>query len=261
MENPKHPKSIKRRMPRTLLAILAIVLMISGAGSWYYLAHNKEETYAMVLALDFDDETDKEWVVGYDDMEGKVAIFEGQLHVLQDGCNIDYTPKPGMIVHYRVKQPQYGSVGLSQYRINAPILFECVYMDKNTEMDYTTNGLNFSGMLFKNNGHFVDAILYITQDSSAVYAIVVDEAAQKICYTAYKIPDFMKDDVLYMEINNFSEQGSVIVESVCVAQGSLSKYLADNFESYTTNKERVNEFLKQDVSTLPDMVFKPATEW
>ncbi len=259
--NPKHPKSSKKKKPKVLMAVVALVLIIVGVGIWYYFSKNNEENYNMILELKFDDEADLAWINGYDNPENIFAIDEGQLHILKGGCNIDYTPKPGMIVHYKVKQPQYGAVGLSQYRINAPVLFECIYRDEERGVDHTTNSLNFSGTVFKNNGHFVDALFYITEDSSAVYAIAIDEEAQKICYTAYKIPDFMKDDVLYMEICHFSEEGSVIVESVYVAEGSLSKYLADNFESYNINKERVNEFLQKDVSALPDMVFKPADEW
>ena len=217
--------------------------------------------YEMILELEFDDEEDKMWVGGYDENLGRLKFADGQLHVLKEGCNIDYSPKPGMIVHYKVKQPQYGSVGLSQYRINATISFECIYYNEINKQDYNTNNQNFVGLPFKNSGQFVDAIFYITPDGNAVYAIAIDEKAQRICYIAYQIPDFMKNDTLYMEINRFAEEGSVIVESVFVAEGSLTKYLKDNFDSYTTNQKRVDEFLGKEIITLPEMEFKPADEW
>jgi hypothetical protein len=51
------------------------------------------------------------------------------------------------------------------------------------------------------------------------YSIAADEEAGRICYTAYQIPVIMKNETLYMDSNGFSEDGSVIVECVYVAEG------------------------------------------
>ena len=248
LENPNEGKP-ERKKRRILAAVAAAIVLLLGAAGVWGADSFRAKSYGMVLALDFDDEQDSLWVFGNGNPGGSYAVANGQLTVSKESCNIDYHPEPGMMVHYRVSQPRQGTVGLSQYRINAGITFECLYRERGT------GDLPFSGLTFPNAGQFVDAIIYVTPDNDAVYAIAADEDAGRICYTAYRIPDYMRDDTLYMEINDFSQEGDVVVESVYVAEGSLQGYLKDHLTSYGKNRARVDAFLAQETAALPEIAF------
>ena len=255
LENPvKVRKPGKKKTGRIAAAVLALAVLLGG-GLYSYWNNMQSEGYETVLALDFDDAEDMAWVSGYEDPGDRLSLEEGRLLILYNDCNIDYIPKPGMIVHYKASMPQFASLGLSPYRLNANITFECIYYSEQEQGDCSTWNLNFDGLPFKNTGQFIDAVFYITPDSGAVYVIAADEEAGRICYTAYQIPGFLKDEPLYMEINHFSEEGSVTLEGVSVAEGSLQAYLKDHLKSYAENQKRVDALLEQDVGALPEMVF------
>lgn len=277
IENPiikkKEKRIFKNNIRKNLISTLALILVIVSALLIINAIPNKEgftevmnsslpeeglyEKYNILIDLEFDDEKDKKWITSHEESD-RIGFFNEQLHVLKEGCNIDYIAKPGMIIHYKVKQPEYGAVGVSGYRINSEVSFEGIYHNDEENKDYNTNMIYFDGFPFKNYGQFVDAIIYVTEDNSAVYAIAIDEEANKICYTSYKVPEELKNIPMYLEIYNFTNgDDSVIVERVRVANGSLRKYLEDNFESYTEHREMVDDFLEKDAASLNEMPFKP----
>jgi len=252
LENP--PKRKKNNRKGRVIAVAAIVILLA-LGTGIYLWFSSAGSYEMILEIDFDQEADLLWILGSENLPDYITLESGLLYIGENGCNIDFTPKPGMIVHYRVSMPQWGAVGLSIFRINAPLKFECLYFNEQEQRTYSTNDLDMEGLPFQNTRQFVDAIFYITPESDAVYAFAIDEEAKRIQYTAYQIPAYLQNETPYMEINHFSDTGSVAVDSVDVAEGSLAGYLSDHFASYRENQERVDAFLKIEVNALPEFVF------
>ncbi len=259
LENPVKVK-IKKKWGRTAAVMAMLAVLLGGAAYYFFVMSSQAESYETLLALDFDKAEDLVWVMGYDDRTDWLLLENGQLSILYEGCNIDYIPEPGMIVHYKTRMPQFGAVGVSAYRMNASISFECIYFNEQEQCDYTTRNINFSGLPFKNAGQWIDTLFYVTPDSHAVYVIAADEEADRICYTAYQISGEIKDIPMYMAVNHFSEEGRLNVDSVYVAEGSLKAYLKDHLKSYGNHRERVDALLDQEISTLPEMVFYSANE-
>ena len=218
------------------------------------------EKYNIFIDLEFDDEEDKSWVNDYDEIDN-VEYGDSQL-IIAKGCNIDYIIKPGMFVHYKAIHAKYGSVGVGPYRINGPINFEAIYTNTDENCDYTTSMIYFDGTPFKNNRQVIDTIIYISGDYSAVYAIAVDDENKKICYISYKIPESIKEIPLCLAINNFTDgMEKTLIDSVIVANGSLRKYLEDNFESYNEYKDLVDDFLSKKTESMDEMIIKPVDDW
>ncbi|MBN2878374.1 MAG: serine/threonine protein kinase [Clostridia bacterium] len=219
-----------------------------------------DEKYTVLIHLDFDSEEDKSWIMGFDE-NSHVELADSQL-IVPSSYNIDYIMKPGMFVHFKVIQPKYGFVSAGAYRINAPVNFEAIYHNDHENRDYTSRTIYLDGAPFKNNGQVVDAIIYITEDCSVVYAIAIDDQNKKICYLSYRVPDSLKDIPLYIEIGNFTGGAeNVLVDSIIVASGSLRMYLDDNFKSYAEYKSIVDAFLSKDTDSLEEIIIKPADEW
>ncbi len=261
IENPGRLKSRRKWGRRRIIAMACAALLLGGA--LYYLYAARAESYEVLLDLEFDDEEDQIWVAGSENPKNGFSFVNGQLHVEKNCCKIDFALRNGMIAHYKLKGSEAGAVALGQYRVNAPVNFECIYYNEDAKADYTTWGQDFYGIPIKPSGQFIDVLLYTTPGNDAVYAAVIDEETSRIAYTAYKIPDNMNNDSFNLEIYNFTNTGSddMIIESVKVAEGSLAKYIRDNFSAYRVHKKRVDEFLQEDIDSLPEMVFKPANEW
>ena len=255
-ENPVRVKPKKKRRWGRMAAVIAgLAVVLGGAAYYFFFMDMRSESYETLLALDFDKAEDMAWVMGYDDPGDRLSMENGELSILYEGCNIDYLPKPGMIVHYRIRLPQFGAVGVAAYRMNATITYDCVYYNEQEQCDYSTGDLNFDGFPFKNTGQWIDTLFYVTPHNDAVYVIAADEETGRICYTAYQVSGTIKDIPMYMAVNHFSEEGRVVVDSVYVAEGSLQAYLKDHLKSYANHKARVDEFLNQPSSALPEMVF------
>lgn len=250
LEHPEKLAAPKKKKGWMAAVALVAILLLSGA--WYgYENYVRAKNYEMMISIDFDTDADQLWVIGYENGLPHVTFSDGRLNLLRDGCNIDFTPKPGMVVHYRASMPRRGTVGLSQYRVNGNMTFECLYYNEGDRRTYGTGDLPLEGLLFKNTGQFIDFIFYIAPDDGAVYIILADEQAGRISYAARKIPGIMQNRTLYMELNNFSAEGSVILDGVYVAEGSLQGYLQDHLQSYRSHRERVDAFLAQSIETIP----------
>ena len=254
LENPPKKKKNKRKV-RAIAAAAALLILAFGVWLYFSLPGDTDKTYEMILEIEFDTQSDSLWILGHDTLPDYMSIEDGFLYIEQDGCNIDFTPKPGMIVHYRVSMPQWGAVGLSAFRINASINFECLYFNEQEQRTFSTNALEMEGLPFRNTLQIMDLLFYITPTGDAVYAFAIDDQALKIQYTAYQIPVYLRDLPFNMAINHFSDTGSIALDGVYVAEGSLSTYLKDHFASYRNHLQRVETFLDSNTGTLPEMVF------
>ena len=264
IENPDRLARKKKAKLAASIAALA-ALMIIATGVLYATYQAQKFSYDMLLDLEFDNAQDQQWVSGYEDPEGRFAFFNGQLHVMHEGCKIDFPVRNGMLAHFKVEGNNCVAVGIGPYRMNVSGGFECFYYDEQTGTDYTTWNSMLYGLPVKSNGNFIDIVIYTTLENDAVYAFAIDEKTGNIGYTSYKIPGYLDHDILDMVIYNFNDNenldGNIIAESIKVAEGSLKGYLKNNFTAYKKNKKRVDEFLQKDISALPDMVFLPSDEW
>ena len=263
IKNPKHkPKKISAALR---MILIASVLIAACAAVWYFGFRGEDDKYEVLLDLAFDGETDKAWVMGANDPQGRFAFFNGQLHLLGDGCNIDFPARAGQICHFEVKGNDCVCVGMGPFRVNMDSGFECVYFNEQENVDYTTWNLALYGQSVKSNGHFIDIILYTEPGNEAIYAMAIDEYEGSIGYTSYKIPDYMRYDIYDLAVYNFNPneniEGSIIIESIKVSEGSLKGYLKDNFTSYAKNKERIDGFLDKELESIPEMVLKACYEW
>jgi len=110
-----------------------------------------------------------------------------------------------------------------------------------------------------NSGQWLDLMLYTNAENSAVYAVVCDNESGSIAYAAYQVPAYFGEDDFAVEMMAFfnGENEYMMIDHIHIAEGSLRQYLRENMPAYTENKQRVDAFLNQDVSVLPQMVFKP----
>jgi serine/threonine protein kinase len=266
IDSIKNPKYKPNKRYAKLITILAAAALIAGfTAVWHFGFRGQEDKYEVLLDLTFDDDADKAWVMGYNDPEGRFAFFNGQLHLLREGCNIDFPVRAGQICHFKVKGNDCVCVGIGPFRVNMNSGFECIYFNEKEGVDYTTWNLALYGQPVKSNGHFIDIILYTEPGNEAVYALTIDEYEKSIGYTSYKIPDYMRYDIYDLAIYNFNSneslEGAMIIESIKVSEGSLKGYLDDNFTSYDKNKERMDEFLDKELDLIPEMVLKASHEW
>jgi len=248
-----------------IAAALLAVLAVSAIFLMPVLFAEKVET---LMELNFDDENDIKYISGYQD--GQIEVSEGVMNVLFGGCNLEYRPANNMLAHFRVQVSGQGAFGLSQYRINNSLGFECIYHDDEQNVDMTTSNKQMSGTPIVNNGEWLDIILYTNAQNSAVYAVVCDNESGNITYAAYQVPkmfnneDFytLYDGTFFVEILAFYESDSdyMKIDYINISEGSLRQYLNENMAAYTKHKQRVDAFLAQDVSELPEMVFKPAEQ-
>lgn len=260
LENPGKTKLKKKRWMIIAVIAAAVTALLAGVAVYFDIIGAQPKDYEMILGLDFDNEKDILWVLGQEKPDERVFIRDGQLHLMSGGCNIGYNPSPGMIVHYRASMPQYGALGMSYYRVNANITFECVYCYNHNQPCDSSQNITFDGLTFQNAGQLVDVVFYVAPDESVVYVIAADEETGRICYTAQQIPDKLKNNTMYIGINHFDDKGSVIVESFYVAEGSLQAYLSDHLKSYKQHQKRVDALLEQDVADLPMITFRPMNE-
>lgn len=257
LDNPGKIKPKKRRWMIIAVVAAAVTALLAGGAMYFDIVGAQPNDYEMILELDFDSEEDILWILGQQVPDERIFIRDGQLHIMSGGCNIDYNPSPGMIVHYRASMPQYGALGMSYYRMNANVTFECLYCFKHEQPCDSTRDITLDGLTFQNAGQFVDIVFYVKLDESAVYAVAADEESGRICYTAWQIPERLKNTTMYMAIDHFDDKGSVIVESLYVAEGSLQAYLSDHLKSYKQHQKRVDALLEQDVADLPMITFQP----
>ncbi len=261
----KH-KSKKKR--KTVIAVLLAIIFLAVAAALLFPLFFGEKVETL-LALEFEDEND----INYLSMDSKerIEISGGTLNV-KDWCGLKYRPKNGMLVHFKVKTSDPGgSLGLSQYRLNPSLQFECIYYDEQKNTDITTWEKQMQGFPIVNSQQWLDIILYTNEQNSAVYAVICDNESRKIAYIAYQIPEFFneestyieKDKTFYVEMMTFfeSEDNFLTIDYINISQGSLKQYLKENMAAYAQHRSITDEFLSQDVADLPEMVFKPANEW
>ncbi len=257
----------KKQFMRILLFSGVFVIILAGiliAVFWgsIFKAQPKEE-WNLLVDLEFNNEEDMSWVMENDKADS-YELAEGQLQVKQ-GCNIDYELKPGMLVHYKVKLPKHSSVGTFNFRLNSEINFESVYYLKDEETnhlnDFSSKPIQLEGHLFKNNGQYIDAVVFLNDNNSIVYIVAIDDNAGDICFISYKLSEALATSPQYLEVNNFTDGDSIVViDSVKLAKGSLRRYIEDNFNCYKDNKDLVDEFLERDYDDIEELVFSPVSE-
>jgi len=253
---------------RTLLAvciviafvvIIGVVLYFSGKTekdanlSEELLETEQKETYNILLNLEFDDDEDKQWIHHQGNREDTYEYRDGKLYVYGYGHNIDYIPNAGAFVHFKAILPPFSAVSLGGYRIGSEVGFESAYHNEQVNEGYSSEVYSMEGIPFRNEGQYVDAILYMNPEMSAVYAIDIDEQSGKIAYYACRTPIEKENFQLVPDIEHFEGENPVIVESITIVNGSLKTYLNDNFDTYRQNKDMVDEFLDRDVETLPEI--------
>ncbi len=72
-----------------------------------------------------------------------------------------------------------------------------------------------------------------------------------------KIPEKLITDEYFIDMNNFSGSNGhkLYVDYFNQSEGSLLKYLSDNFSSYNTHKDNFEEFYSTSVEDLPSLKF------
>ncbi|MDD5016867.1 MAG: serine/threonine-protein kinase [Eubacteriales bacterium] len=261
LENIKEIKAAEERKKkkRKVFAAISIIVVLAVAAILIapLLFGEKVE---MLLELNFDDEQDISYISGYQDTEGRFEVSDGVLNVVHDGCNLEYMPANGMLVHFRLKTSNPGgAIGLSQYRINPSLEFECIYYNEEQNVDMTTWNKKLSGMPIVNTGQWLDFILYTNETNSAVYAIICDNESRNIAYTAYQIPEFFDENTFEVVMMAFFDDNSnyMMIDYINIAEGSLRQYLNENIAAYAQHRSKVDAFLSQDVAALPEMAFAP----
>jgi len=254
----------KRRKYRVVLGALGIIAF--GMVGWFVndaLSNKKVETveYDMLLSLDFEDEADSLWVMGYENPESEFGFVDGELAVYK-GCNIGYTPSSGAFVHFQNRSGSSNAVSLGPYRLNTDVAFECIYEDDMDFTTYTTMNRSMGGSPFKNTGQNLDQIIYVAPDNDIVYAFVIDREAEKMAYTAYQISEETADIPLYIATNNFSNGADVMyIDSIQIGEGSLQAYIEEEFKFYSVYEKRLDDLFSEPDTNLPEMVFKTMDEW
>jgi serine/threonine protein kinase len=238
LENKKEIKQAQKRKKRKkrITIAIAVILGLSAILSMLFLFDEKVET---LLALDFEDERDIYHIEGYRDAQPRFYVKDGVLNITDDGCNLEYMPANGMLVHVRLKtSPTCGMIGVGRYRIGPALEFECIYYDEKQNLDMTTWYRDLQGTPVVNAGQWLDFIIYTNKQNTAVYAFVCDNESQNIAYTAYQIPEFFDEDVFPVEMMVWIEDKNdyFIVDSIHIVEGSLKHYLKENMPAYTRHR-------------------------
>jgi len=148
--------------------------------------------------------------------------------------------------------------------VDAISMYQAFYeQHKEKQTDMTTWNQKMDGFAVANAGQWLDLMLYTNEENSVVYAVICDNENGGISYTAYQIPEFFNEEVFNVEMMAFfeGENQYMMIDQINIVEGSLKQYLHENMSAYKKNKKRMDEFLAKDVSALPEMVFKSASEW
>lgn len=236
-------KQKKKKRRRTWLIALAAVIVLASAVAVTVVMLTSEKVQTLV-SVDFEDENDISYISRYPDQDERVSVSGGALNVLKKGCDMEQKVLPGMLVHFRVKYSKDCAVGIGQYRINLPADFECIYHDEEQDADITTWNQRLFGVPIVNTGQWLDCVLYVNEQSSAVYAVVCDNENGSIGYIAYQIPGIFNDELLSPSLMFFGDAKDFLtVDYFNISEGSLRQYLRDNMAAYSNRRQRVDEFL------------------
>jgi len=212
--------------------------------------------YTELLSLDFGIEEDCDYVLEYPELNSRFSFFDGKLDVEREVCKLDFNMDSNMTVHYSVMASDMSTVGLGAYNISGMGTFSCAYFDSQSGSDYLMWDAAMQGRTISMNDYFVDVLLYTNEDNSAVYAFIIDEEAEKIAYTAYKVPNNMLDD-LSLDMANYamSRDDFLHIEYVKIIEGSMHEYITLNFSLYSKYASEIDAFFETPVEDLGDISF------
>ncbi len=265
MDAIENPRKKHKMALTTRVSVGAAALLIILGGLWFYfgvISGNKE--YEMILDLDFQNEEDIQYIVDYQNPDGRFEVENGILHVIRDGISLEYLPGNNMLVHIRMKTTIPGGlIKMSQYQITSRLEFECIIPDPERDAEMTTSGKKLSGIPIVNAEQWLDYMIYTNEENSAVYVVICDNESGKIAYTAYQIPEYFEEARFFIEIAApFDEPNQfIMIDSIDIAEGSLKGYLADNMSAYNRHKQRMEDFFAKEVNELPQMEFRPPEDW
>lgn len=256
----EHPHRLNRKKMIKSFALIASVLIIATVISFSYLWFSTPQIdgeYEVVLDLEFEEEIDKAYVFGVEELNSEFYFSDGKLFVEKEVCSIDFPIESGMITHFKVKGSDLASVIVGPYIVNTSSRMDCVYIDEENGVDLAAWGLNLKGPTIRGDKQFIDILVYTPLESNAVYVIIIDDNIDAIAHTAYRVPQQL-NDLLFIDVSNFeyNNNGFMIVDSIKVIDGSLLDYLDDNFSTYTKHKDLIDDLLIRDINTLPDIPIK-----
>ena len=249
----------KKRKRNRLLLVLALAA-VSAAAVWMGISFSGRQTTAL-LELRFEDEAEAAYINAAED---QIAVADGCLQIFHGGCSICYKPSGSTIVHIRLQTTDPGgSIGFGPFHINSSVAFECIYYNEALQSDLTTWNQQLDGFPIVNMRQWIDYIFAFDKQNHAIYAVACDNETLRIAYAAYRIPEALMDQVRDIALMAYfePEQGYMKIDTICIAEGSLLRYLRETMPAYRKNRRKADAFLLRSETELPDMVFKPPQEW